>query len=386
MSTLRTWIRRVPWIDLIVVGLLIAMTVFLMNHLISSPTGTYGPTPENPDGYRLDSNSPWLMTLAVLPLAIFWWRRSALRVTAVITAGYAAHVLAFGWATRCGSGLPMLFVLAFLIGLRHKGRELWLGYGAALVFNAVVLIRDDQAGIGILPVTGIMALGLLGVGKLTQSRVEMGRQLKAHNEELRVLRDQRAALEVTGDRARLSVELDDLLDRHLARLDDTARAAQLASDPAEKRVLLEAIEIESRSTLGRMREIVGTLRGSEQAVLSPAPSVDHLDALLARHGGTRVQVVGDPRRLPASVELSAYRIVEHLLGVLESEGRSPLEVRMAFADDALEIRVAGPVGKGPAVREAIARAKERASLQEGSLSVRVARGRARAVAQLPVRA
>jgi signal transduction histidine kinase len=119
--------------------------------------------------------------------------------------------------------------------------------------------------------------------------------------------------------------------------------------------------------------------------LSPAPSVAHLDALLARrsHADARLAVSGDPRALPASVELSAYRVVEHLLGVLADEPETRIDVLMRFEDDALEITVTGPVLRGADVRGTVARARERVRLQQGSLNVKVARGRARAVAQMP---
>jgi hypothetical protein len=131
-----------------------------------------------------------------------------------------------------------------------------------------------------------------------------------------------------------------------------------------------------------MRDVVGRLRGAEVA-LSPAPSVAHLDALLARHGA-RLAVTGDPRALPASVELSAYRIVEHLLAALDRDPEQPVDVRMAFEDTTLEVTVTGRVSRGADIRDAIARARERARLQDGSLQVKLARGRARAVANFPV--
>ena len=67
-------------------------------------------------------------------------------------------------------------------------------------------------------------------------------------------------------------------------------------DAAEARALFESIESDSRATLDGMREIVGLLRGGDVA-LAPAPSVAHLDALLARHlrAESRLSVTGDPR-------------------------------------------------------------------------------------------
>jgi phage tail sheath gpL-like len=150
-------------------------------------------------------------------------------------------------------------------------------------------------------------------------------------------------------------------------------------------VLLESIETDSRRTLDDMREIVGLLRGGD-AALAPTPSVAHLDALLAQHqpGHTQLTVTGNPRALPASVELSAYRIVEHLITALASQPDAPIAVTVRFDETALEIRVTGPVSKSAEVKEVIARAKERARLLGGTLDVKIARGQAGAVAQLPV--
>jgi hypothetical protein len=120
--------------------------------------------------------------------------------------------------------------------------------------------------------------------------------------------------------------------------------------------------------------------------LAPTPTVAHLDALLARRraADSRLTVTGNPRSLPATVELSAYRIVEHLVTALADQPDSPVDVAVRFDDDALEIRVNGSVDKGADVKAAIARAKERAKLLGGSVDVRIARGRAGAVAQLPL--
>ena len=89
-------------------------------------------------------------------------------------------------------------------------------------------------------------------------------------------------------------------------------------------------------------------------------------------------------RCAATVELSAYRIVEHLVTALADQADSPIHVAVRFEDDALEIRVNGPVDKGTDMKAAIARAKERAKLLGSSVYVKVARSQAGAVAHLPV--
>jgi hypothetical protein len=114
--------------------------------------------------------------------------------------------------------------------------------------------------------------------------------------------------------------------------------------------------------------------------------VAHLQALLTKREPphARLTVSGNPRSLPASVELSAYRIVEHLLAALADQPDSPVAVALRFDEAALQIRVTGPVSKSTEVKEVVARAKERARLLGGTLEVKIARGQAGAVAQLPV--
>ncbi len=225
---------------------------------------------------------------------------------------------------------------------------------------------------------------VFGIGRAVRHRTAMSTELKARTVELQRLRDERVALELSSDRVRLSRELDGLLQERLSQLTSAADSGrELAPDSA--RALFESIENDSRATLDGMREIVGLLRGGDVA-LAPAPTVAHLDALLARHtrSDSRLTVAGDPRSLPATVELSAYRIVEHLVDVLADQPDSRIEVGVRFDDDALEIRVNGPVDKSADIKAAVARARERARFLGGSLDMKVSRGRASAVAQLPV--
>jgi signal transduction histidine kinase len=295
----------------------------------------------------------------------------------VMVAAMAVHNLWFGHVVRCGAGLPVVFVVSYLIGLGHDRRRGWPVLALAGAFSALVLVRDTAAGPEILPVVLAVQGVLWAVGQVARNRAELADQLRARTRELQALRDERAALDVADDRARMSLELESLLDERLARLE----AAAVSADAGAAGVaVLAGLEADSRRTLEDMRRVVGSLRGGEPA-LAPTPSVAHVEGLLARRGSVRLSVDGDPRTLPPSLELSAYRIVEHLVGVLEDDPDAA--VTLGFSDDALEVRVAGRVPRGADVRGAVARARERARLHAGSLDARVFRGRARIVATLP---
>jgi signal transduction histidine kinase len=61
-----------------------------------------------------------------------------------------------------------------------------------------------------------------------------------------------------------------------------------------------------------------------------------------------VDVAGEPRRLPASLDLSAYRIVqEALTNALKHAGPARARVAISYLDDKLELDIVDD-GRGPA--------------------------------------
>ncbi len=335
--------------------------------------------------HEMTSHS-WAMlpvfALATVPL--LWWRRSVMAVTGIALAVMVLHDLLFGWVTRCGAGLPLAFVLAYLGAVALERKQAWVVLGLTTLLTAAVLVVDATTGFEPFVLSFPIVLIVFGIGRSVRQRTVMSTELRARTAALQQLRDQRVALEVADDRARLSHQLDGLLQERLGQL---AAAAESGPDldPLSAKALFESIESDSRATLEGMREIVGLLRAGDVA-LAPPPSVTNLDALLARHtrADSRLTVAGDPRSLTATVELSAYRIVEHLMNVLTDQSDSCIEVDVRFDAGTLEIRVSGPVDRSADIKAAVARAKERATFLGGSLDVKVSRGRAHAVAQLPV--
>ncbi|TDO67181.1 signal transduction histidine kinase [Kribbella sp. VKM Ac-2571] len=331
------------------------------------------------------SHSLWMIPVfALATIPVLWWRRGILAVATIAVLAMGSHDLLFGWVTRCGAGLPIAFVLAFLGALAADRTTAWIVGGLSVVLTVLVLVIDATTGPGAILLALPIVCIVFGVGLAARRRTALNEELAIREAELRQLRDERAAIEVADDRARLSRQLDGLLQDRLADLTTAAESAN-GLPPAQAKAVLESIESGSRRTLDDMREILGLLRGDDVS-LAPAPTVAHLDTLLARLRTAHSQLVvtGDPRALPATVELSAYRIVEHLVTALADRADAPIVVTVRFDADALEIRVNGQVGEVADLKAAVARAKERAKLLGGSLDLKVAKGRAGAVAQLPV--
>jgi signal transduction histidine kinase len=310
-----------------------------------------------------------LILLVTVPLV---WRSSApVAALGAALAGLVVHDLLFGAAVvRCGIVLPTVFLLVFSAAAGRERREALAGL--ALGLGAVVAESITFFGaIGI--VFAVITGAIWGIGRVVRSRARLADELRARTAELRRTRDERARMEVAADRARLSGELDRLLQRRLGEL---AQLADAGSQPGDAAATLARIERESRETLDEMRAAVGVLRDAPET--EPLPALAHLEALLVA-ADARLAVEGSPRALPPAVELSAYRIVEQLLDALA--GAPGVDVRVRFTDTTLEVAVSGPARRRAGA--AIESARERARLQRGSLEATVRGGRAEAFVSLP---
>ncbi len=198
-------------------------------------------------------------------------------------------------------------------------------------------------------------------------------QLELHDR-LRQSQKRRAELELVEQRVRIARELHDVVAHGMSVITVQAGFAGLVvDDHDEVRSALLAIETTGRQTLSEMRTLLSILRdGSDLAddALSPAPSLDDLDAMVDRTREAGVDVVlarrGTAPPLPPLVELYAYRIVqEALTNVVKHAGPVRATVDLEFDDSRLTITVRdrgpaspdGPVGPGHGITGMLERAR-----------------------------
>jgi signal transduction histidine kinase len=322
-----------------------------------------------------------LILLAIVP--VLWRRRAPLIAAAGTLVGTAIHVAAYGTITRCGLLLPLFFVEGFAVATWLDRREALVGLALVLGSGVVCLSSDASAGWSGLTISVPVTVAVWFIGRVVRSRSGIVARLRERNAELHAQRETNARLEVESDRVQLSAELDELLRTRLSELTQLAEAG--ASDDEHAGPALARIELESRATLDQMRAVVGLLRDGDAAATEPQPTLAHLDALLLNEKGSEAHltVTGEPRVLPAGLELSAYRVVEHLLG---ATGDAPgVQVHVDFGTDDLKVTVSGPArGSRRRTEAALDRARERLALHHGSLESEIAGGHTRATAALPV--
>jgi hypothetical protein len=292
-------VRRVDWV---LAGALTALGTWLMvEDVLIHDSAVAGFIAGGTMVHPMSSHS-WAMVplFALATVPVLWWRRNVIVVTGIALVVMVLHDLLFGWVTRCGAGLPLVFVLAYLGAVTLERREAWIPLVLSTLAAAAVLVVDSTTGFEAMVLALPVVLIVFGIGRAVRHRTAMSTQLKDRTRQLQRLRDERVALELSTDRVRLSQQLDGLLQERLGQLTAAADSGH-DLDPNSARRLFESIENDSRATLDGMREIVGLLRGGDVA-LAPAPTVAHLDALLARHtrSDSRLTVAGDPRCLRRS--------------------------------------------------------------------------------------
>jgi hypothetical protein len=350
-------------VDLAVGILLSAFGVFLVSGLVHNNTKHSG------------AAAAAMVLLMTLPVA--WRRRAPFVVAGVLAAGAVLNPLVIGDMVRCGPALPALLLCAYAVG-RHPGGIGRLATASALgllLLSAWVQCYTDPNLQGDVLVALVpMILGLYGVGLLVRSRTKLADQLGERNEELRRQRERRAELAVDADRARIAEGLDESLSAQIVEMSAAASSGRRAlaggdASPAAHEAFA-VIQNQGRETLNHMRRVVGTLLQSDAPSKSPQPSLSQLDGLLARGGATdiRLHVTGVPKALPSGLELSAYRTLEHLLDAYGDLPGQIIDVNVDFANEALTLRVSGPVPPAIDQESALASARARLDVHHGSLS------------------
>jgi signal transduction histidine kinase len=360
----------------------IAWAVVLSAFAVASVSGLTG------SPYRTGGVAASLAVLLMTAPVVFA-RRQPVLAAATLAAGAALNWGLIGHMVRCGAALPAAFYVAFTVGSRSaRWRDAVLGMALLVVNVACQAYSDPQLGSGVLVYMVPMATGFMIAGRLLHSHSVAVAGLRARTAQLHEQREQNARLAVAADQARISGDLDGFLHARVGQIAAAAVAgkATLASEPGQAQDVFVAIQATGRDTLSHMREVVAGLR--DQAPTEPQPVLAQLDRLLgqATRAEARLRVTGDPRLLPPGVELSGYRIVEHLLVTLENDPTAQIDVRVAFAADALELTVAGPVRRSGDVRPALLAAAERAGLYGGTLRTQTVRGRRQTVVRLPLAA
>jgi signal transduction histidine kinase len=317
---------------------------------------------------------PWWLR-ALLPLlmgaALMLRRRSPLLVWIAISAGLALQDLLIDNPPRDQVLIVVLLAAAYSLGAYASlGRAV-----AGLVITAPFLAElSDKGGLQPFPPhsgKGAAVLSLLQVLTFLLAGVLVRARRRA------ATLQRQAELAAAAERTRIARELHDIVAHHLSVIVLQAAGARASGKPAG--ATLEKIENSARQGLAETRRLLGVLRDpDEETGLAPQPGIGDLDALAAgvRAAGLPVNLVidGDLAALPATVDVSVYRIVqEALTNVLKHAGPARADVTIGCAKGAVMIEVTddGTAASGhgaPVGGHGLAGMRERAAVFGGELA------------------
>ncbi len=230
----------------------------------------------------------------------------------------------------------------------------------------------------------LLLLAALVVGESMRKR---GQAVAALNATQEAMAENVRARTVMEERARIARELHDIVAHHLSVIAIESETARLTSPelPADTGGRLEAIASTAREALTETRRLLGVLREDSrgEADRAPQPGINELDDLIykAQATGTPIRLMrqGKVGRLPLSIDLAAYRIVqEALTNARRHAPGADVDVEISYRDHALRLRVRdhgpGALNGEPVEGHGLMGMRERATLAGGTFSSGPAQG------------
>ncbi|HTY73003.1 MAG TPA: histidine kinase [Actinomycetes bacterium] len=240
---------------------------------------------------------------------------------------------------------PMAWVLLsqYSVARESSIRQAIAGLVLGLGIFATTLAKDSSDLLFGLIIIGTPWL----VGLAMRSRVAETNQLAERAADLERRRDEEAQAAVAAERRRIARDLHDVIAHTVSVMVVQAGAAAevLKRDPAQAEKALRNVQDTGRAALTEMSTLLGVLReNGEEVGLAPQPGLKDLDSLLeqTRTAGlpVRLVVTGEPRELPAGVELSLYRVVqEALTNTRKHAGEASATVEIAYGTGDVRLAV-----------------------------------------------
>jgi signal transduction histidine kinase len=274
------------------------------------------------------------------PAALLLRRRAPVAVLAVTTLVALAY-----WSVDYPRGPVIVAMLVAFVGAVLDGHR------AAAWFALVVgglsfawlppLVSDEPTP----PVGKFLGLAvwlflIAAAAEILRAKVERHRDQES-------VRRQEARAQASQERLRIARELHDVLAHNVSLINVQAGVALhlLDEQPQRARPALEAIKEASSETLSEMRSVLSILRRpGEEPPRSPTAGIDGIGELVARTTAAGIpveaKVSGQPRAVPASVDLAVYRIVQEALTNVARHARpAAAVVRLVYGDDDLTVEV-----------------------------------------------
>jgi signal transduction histidine kinase len=273
------------------------------------------------------------------------------------------------------SANPVWFAMLLIVGWcaltggRRVGLPLWLAVSALFTVQWAHISPDQGWGAWL----GGSILMVLG-GLLLRNQLVLVAQLRAAQAGL-------TAKARAEERNRISRDLHDVIAHSLTISLLHVMSARLAveSDPDDAARSLAEAERLGRESLAEVRQVVGLLRADAGGAgfdrTLPQPGASGLPSLVERFQGAGADVTltvdGDAGRLPATVGLAVYRILqEALTNVVRHAPGAPTSARLVVSEREATLTVDSLGKPGAGTGHGVPGMRERAESIGGSCSAR----------------
>jgi signal transduction histidine kinase len=312
-----------------------------------APVNSFGQTIAS-GGHPVVQNASWaaFVLVAFAAISLAWRRRYPLAVLGVSLTCVVVYTT-LGYVN--GAALLDVMIALYTLASVVRGRQAVIAGAVTLVslMGAMTLFDPFRPAGGSFFIVPAEIAAAVSLGVAFGNRRAYLRAVEERAEQAERTREEEAARRVDAERLRIARELHDAVAHTLSMINVQAGAAAHVAHAHPERAVeaLEAIRVASKEGLREMRSILNVLRQADEAeATEPAPGLAMLDDLLAtaaRAGmPTTLHIEGTPRRLPATVDLAAYRIIqESLTNAVRHAGPAEATVSVAWSDGWLRLLV-----------------------------------------------
>ena len=293
--------------------------------------------------YSADSSLWFLVPAAAAAIGALLLRRRFPFWAPVATLAIIAAVSFVEPNFAPGSFAVFLAAIAatFLLGMTPDRRQALASIPMFVAMAAIVIRNHPTDGLEDFVFVTLVLTCAWAAGFALRTKLAEADARRLHAEE-------QARQATFDERSRITRELHDVLAHSVSVMTVQASAVrrQLKPEQEREREALLSVEETGRQALAEMRRLLGIIRPSDEAPLTPQPGLRTLSQLVdqVRESGLPVEltVEGTPVDLPAGVDLSAYRIVQEALTntLRHAGGSAHAWVAVRFAGEDLEIEVA----------------------------------------------
>jgi signal transduction histidine kinase len=307
---------------------------------------------------------------AALTVPLVWRRRAPLAVACMVMAAVVSLAAALPGFNTLTTPMFVLFIPPYSVAAHERRRPALAGLGICLAGAIVVNVLHPEGLSSVVFSTGTVGASW-AVGRALRSRRRLVHELRSTVLRLAAEEADRERLAVADERTRIARELNAAVARTISQMVVESEAARrlLEVDRVRADAAMAGLEDAGRDTLVEMRRILGVLRRIDDAhALAPQPGLGQIRALIeqacADGRGVALRVEGEPCPLPASIDISMYRIIHEALATAAD---GAVEIVLRFDEEHLALCVVAD--RAPAAWPTPSMS-ERAAVCDGTLEVR----------------